>query len=319
MSASFRKQQRLDQGRFLSDRFPMDCGYGNVPYRLAPASRLSNLAPSIASAADAYFRELGIAWHQHANHGLSSQVCCLNFLMPLAQDPEALAKLIGRAMGISVPEMLPMERDASGRDWYVAFEWIGHADYLNEAGKGGTRTRGANATSSDAAVRYRHEGRTEIALIEWKYTENYGAPTGARGNQTRIDRYKDLAFAPAGPIRNDLGLSLEDFFWEPFYQLLRQQMLASRMEQARELDADRVSVLHISPAGNGDLHKVTAPALRRFGDDAFDAFKAVLRQPYRFRGWTIGDLFGPLIENNDCDWASYLGARYATILGSHAA
>jgi len=38
-------------------------------------------------------------------------------------------------------------------------------------------------------------------------------------------------FAPNGPIRDDLNLKLEDFFWEPFYQLLRQQMLPSRWKR----------------------------------------------------------------------------------------
>ena len=37
----------------------------------------------------------------------------------------------------------------------------------------------------------------------------------------------------------------DDLFYEP-YQLFRQQLLANEMEKARELEADVVSVLHIS-------------------------------------------------------------------------
>ena len=54
--------------------------------------------------------------------------------------------------------------------------------------------------------------------------------------------------------------------------------------------AQRYSV-HVSPAGNRALHKVTAPALRRFGDDVFDAFQSVLMAPTDFIGTTIETLF----------------------------
>ncbi len=132
--------------------------------------------------------------------------------MPLATRPELLSRVIGRTLGIAPPQMLPVEEGPDGSPWFVAFEWIGERDYLNEAPKHGARTRGANATSADAAVRFRHDGRTETLLVEWKYTESYGAPIPPSGNQTRTARYGDLAFAPVGPLRIDLGLALQDFY-----------------------------------------------------------------------------------------------------------
>ncbi len=310
MSTQFRRAQQLAQGAYFKEHHPAHFEHEGSPYRLDPDYFALNLAPNIRAKAVRHFAETGIAWHLHANHGLSSQVCCLNFLMPLAQDPIALAEVVGRALGIAPPEMMPMESDESGEDWYVAFEWIGQDDYLNEAGKDGARKRGANATSTDAAVRFRHEGRIEIALIEWKFSEKYGAPISPTGNATRVNRYRDIAFAPNGPIRTDLGLTLEDFFWEPFYQMLRQQMLATQMQKASELHAERVRVVHISPAGNTDLHKVTAPALRRFGDDAFGVFGKLLCDPNDFVGWTIEDLFGLILKQHDNAWARYLKSRY---------
>ena len=315
MSAGFRKLHRQTQGDFFATHHGRHSGFGGSAYRVQPDQFDLNLAPGIRDKAPAYFAEKGIAWHQHANHGLSSQVCCLNFLMPLAQTPELLARLVGRALGIESPEMLPMEQDLSGDDWFVAFEWIGLQDYLNEASKNGSRTRGANATSADAAVRFRIDGRTEIALIEWKFTESYGSPIPPAGNATRSDRYRDLAFAPVGPIRPDLELVLEDFYWEPFYQMLRQQMLAKRMEAAQELGAQRVRVIHISPSGNHDLHKVTAPAMRRFGDDAFMVFRSLLAEPDAFVGWSIEDLFGPYARTGNSVWADYLRLRYPLLCG----
>lgn len=216
--------------------------------------------------------------------------------------------------------MQKIEDGPAGEPWFVGFEWTGRADYLSEWAKDAkSTTRGANATSADAVVRFEHEERIETLLIEWKYTETYGAPLQADGNPTRIARYVHKAFTPAGPIRADLGLKLEDFFWEPFYQLLRQQMLAWRMTQAHEDGADRVRVLHISPAANRALHAVTSPSLRRFGDDAFEVFRCLLAQPEDFISQTTNQVFGALLlaKHNDpaaCEWSGYIRDRYGGLV-----
>lgn len=317
-SGGFIPAQRVAQGDHIAAVCP-ESGYKGAAYRLPPHLREFNLAPSIREKASAYFAENQITWHIHANHGLSSQVCCLNFLMPLATRPEALSKVIGCALGIDPPQMLEVERGASGEPWFVGFEWIGERDYLNEGGSSSSRTRGANATSSDAIVRFRHAGRIETLLIEWKYTETYGAPIpnkvreGAERtpNEVRVDRYSTLMFVPNGPIRNDLCLKLEDFFWEPFYQLVRQQMLAFQMEKAREAGTERVRVLHVSPAGNRRLHAVTSNPLKRFGTDAFAVFAQTLGKPGTFVSRTIEQVFGPVMaEMPDDPWAAYLAGRY---------
>lgn len=262
-----------------------------------------------------YFAGKGIQWHSHSNHGLSSQVCCINFLAPLAHDPEKLARLVQSALGGSAPTMLPVEKGPNGRPWHVGFEWIG-GDYLNEGGKSNVRSRGANATSADAVLMFERDGRRETLLIEWKYTESYGTPIGAAGNATRLQRYQAIAFHPAGPIRADLGLRVEDFFWEPYYQLLRQQMLAFQMEKAREDGAEIVRVLHISPTANRALKVVTAPALRPFGNDLATAWTSVLQAPDRFASLDTAIVFGPLVRelSDTSDWADYLRRRYSSLL-----
>jgi hypothetical protein len=322
-SGGFIPAQRLAQGDHIAAVCP-EPGYKGSAYRLAPHLRELNLAPSIREEASAYFAENQITWHIHASHGLSSQVCCLNFLMPLATRTDALSRVIGCALGIDPPQMLEVERGPGGEPWFVGFEWIGERDYLNEGGASSSRTRGANATSSDAIVRFRHAGRIETLLIEWKYTETYSAPipnkvregAARMPNEVRADRYRELIFAPNGPIRDDLGLKLEDYFWEPFYQLLRQQMLASQMEKARESGAERVRVLHISPAGNRRLHAVTSKPLKRLGTDAFAVFAETLVDPSAFIGRTIEQVFGPVMaEMTDDPWSAYLANRY-TFLAS---
>ncbi len=311
---NFILDERASQSEFFNRTLPADVtGYGGYVYRLQPAQAELNLAPGIRKAAQAYFKAKGITWHQHANHALSSQVSCLNFLMPLAMAPELLAHIIGRVLNIIPPTVLEIEDGPDGRPWFVGFEWIGRADYLNEGGKSGHRTRGANATSADAIVRFRHDGRVETLLIEWKYTERYRAPIPPAGNEVRVNRHKDLAFAPNGPIRCGTGLSVTDFFWEPFYQMLRQQMLAFQMEKAREDGSERVRVLHISPKANRALHVVTAPTLQKFGTDAFDVFRSLLADESCFISRTTEAVFGALLagaEGIERVWADYLLDRY---------
>lgn len=308
----FDLRERRRQVAFFDKSFPDRQRYAGSAYRLVANEWTRNLAPGIREAVVGYFGDQ-IAWHIHANHALSSQVCCLNFLAPLAVDAERLATLIGLALGIAPPEMLPVDIAPDGKAWFVGFEWNGGGtDCLNESRDGKPLKRGSNSTSADAVVKFRHAGQTELLLIEWKYTEKYGAPISSSGNKTRTDRYSRLCFSPLGPINPALGLSLNDFFYEPFYQLLRQQMLAFQLQKARHDGVSRVRVLHISPSGNQALHRVTSPALRCFGDDAFDVFRQVLVAPGDFVSWSTEALFGPLLDAAPPDdpWASYLKLRY---------
>ncbi|MEF2554072.1 hypothetical protein VQ042_22495 [Aurantimonas sp. A2-1-M11] len=105
----FSLAQRDQQTAFFEDTLADAARFGDSRYRLDTASKELNLAPSLRPSAAAYFERHGVAWHRHANHALSSQVCCLNFLMPLAQRPETLARLVQQAVGGSMPKMLRIE------------------------------------------------------------------------------------------------------------------------------------------------------------------------------------------------------------------
>jgi hypothetical protein len=308
----FELHERARQVAFFDKAFPNRHHYRGAAYRLVANEKSLNLAPGIRDAVVKYFGDT-IVWHTHANHALSSQICCLNFLAPLAADKDRLSILIGNALQIPSPEILPVELGPDGSPWFVGFEWNGGgADFLNESRGGKSLKRGSNSTSVDAVVKFSRGGQREMLLVEWKYTEKYGAPISPNGNKTRIDRYGGLVFSPDGPIKADLGLSLTDFFYEPFYQLLRQQMLAFQLQKIQQDSVSRVRVLHISPAGNRALHRVTAPSLRRFGDDAFEVFRRLLVQPSDFITWNTETLFRPLLNvaPSDDSWASYLKSRY---------
>jgi hypothetical protein len=311
---SFDAEQRKLQGVWFTENLAPNHGYAGAAYRVSPASRELNLAPTIRQAADRLFSaEPVIQWHQHANHGLSSQICCLNFLLPFADKPALLRQWIEHVTADQVSEILPIESDRAGQRWYVTFEWIGDTDHLNESKKGAPRKRGANATAADAAMLYRDtQGRKNLLLVEWKYTERYGQPLNPTGNAERRRRYKDIFRHPNGPIRADADVTLDDFFYEPFYQMLRQQMLAWHTE-ASDSQVDRTRVLHLSPSGNRPLHRVTSPALRQFGGDAFDVFRSLLVNKEDFVSMSIERAFVPLAAWAEADWYPWLRSRYSSL------
>ena len=288
------------------------------PFCLARECAEENLFDEIRTPALTYFAQQEIKWHdgqdgRPSNHLCDSQVCCVNFLFPFADKPHALVELL-RPVFPTIRRMLSMEAGL-----FVSFEWIGQENYLGEKCRTCKRTRGANFTSADAAVTFeREDGLRQIALIEWKYTESYG-DTWLKFASSGTDRTK--IYAPLYN-RDDCPLSkslLRDFsdgdlFYEPFYQLMRQQFLAYEMEKAHELGAEVVSVLHIAPAHNHDFRNVTSPALHSLGESATDVWKRLVRIPSSFASVSTEELFGCLAVDRLPElaaWWQYVNQRYS--------
>ena len=265
-----------------------------------------------------HFARNRIKWHDGiavgpSNHLCSSMVCGVNFLSPLMDNQEAATVLLRSVFGDSVVQALPV-----GEGPFVEFEWVGDPseDYLNE---GLNRTRGANATSADAAMAYgRADGGKTLVLIEWKYTESYSTQYRGAGRQgeTRRKRYQELFSAPGSPV-DGTRVAYDETLYEPFYQFMRQQLLAWLMEaKGLEYGADRVRVLHLSPRANLDFERVTAPALseRYPGMKATELWGGLLKDPSLFTPAAIEDAFAPLLSDNDrvlADWRGYIRERYS--------
>lgn len=286
------------------------------PFCLPREHSAENLFPGIRQNALAYFASHQIKWHDAiernpSNHLCSSQICCVNFLFPFADQPHALADML-RPHFPTLQTMLHIENGQ-----YVAFEWIGQENYLGEKiSRNGKRSRGANCTSADAAVMFQHtNGQRQIVLIEWKYTESY-SPTWLKFAKSGTDRtqiYAPLFQRDDCPINKALLPHFDALFYEPFYQLMRQQFLAHEMERARELGADVVSVLHIAPAHNTDFHKVTSAKLETLGKTAMDVWRNLVRPQSRFLSLSTEQLFGPLFTTQPLAmqrWLAYIGLRY---------
>ena len=290
------------------------------PFCLPREYAEENLFPEIRQLIMAYFARNRIKWHdgrngKPSNHMCDSQVCCANFLFPFFDKPRALSELL-RPIFPDIDEMLPIE---DGQ--FVAFEWIGKDNYLGEkTSRLGKRTRGANYTSADAAVKFKlKDGKTQIALIEWKYTESYFRTwlKYAKSGTDRTKIYEHFYLAEDCPISKEFLPNFDCLFFEPFYQLMRQQFLAHEMEKARELGADKVSLLHISPAHNYDFMRVTSPELHAVESSATRIWRKLVKNSDRFIGEYTENIFGNFrVEQFPelYEWWRYIGMRYDWVL-----
>lgn len=288
----------------------------SYPFMLPEECAQENLFVGIRSEAQNYFSQNGIHWHM-LNHLCSSQVCCVNFLYPFMDQPHALAELL-RPVYPTLRRMLPIESP----EQFVAFEWIGEQNYLGErVSRNGNRTRGANFTSADAMVLFEHDdGLRQIVLIEWKYTESYASVSKkiADSGTDRTAIYRHLYDRDDCPFDKNSLPGFDALYYEPFYQLMRQQFLAHEMERAHELDAAIVSVLHITPAHNTDFGAVTSPDLRPLGATVTDVWKRLVCPPDRFASVSTEKLFGAFKAQPFpplSDWWDYIQQRYAWLHG----
>jgi hypothetical protein len=328
----FLESEKLQQAKFkasspyFSEEACADGVYRGKarPFCLPLKYAEKNLFPGIRQSAPDYFASKCIKWHdghngKPSNHLCDSQVCCLNFLFPFADQPRALAEVL-RPVFPTIREMLPVE---DGQ--YIACEWIGQENYLAEkVSRNGRRTRGANFTSADVAVMFeRADGKRQVALIEWKYTESYGgtALRVARSGTDRTAIYKPLFKRDDCPINKDLLPSFDSLFYEPFYQFMRQQFLAHEMERAQELGASTVGVLHVAPARNMDFRKVTSPELKTLGETATSVWKRLVRPRDRFVSVDTEQLFGRLSVDQLPEmqaWLEYVFERYPWVRAGSA-
>lgn len=311
----------------------MDGEYNGTRYPFCLHEKFSdeNIHPSIREDAIGYFSNRGISWHDGiagedgirlpSNHLCCSQSCCVNFLFPFAQSPEDLKQVL-LELGYHVNEVLPISLDLpteGGGHSYVGFEWIGEKNYLHELSGGrpaahDSRTRGSHFTSADFIIRFRQiDGRVRIILGEWKYTEFYPMENDKRFSASDTDRLKIYGpFLEKASSQLKLNsISSGSLFFDPFDQLMRQQLLASEMEAAREMGADAVSLLHIAPAQNHDLiDRITSPELANYGDTIHEVWGNITVED-RFKGVHQEDFLEVVSVHAPGDaWRDYMNLRY---------
>ena len=311
--------------------FEHDKGYGvfqGEKRSFAVENGLHNLFEPIRSKAIQYFKENKISWWKGddnegvkgpTTHMLSSQIACLNHLFAIKDDADVVLSLVNHLRpGVSFSRVIPidLDKDPAG---YIAFEVVSKGRWLNER----TRTRGSQCTSVDALIiGEKDNGERWLIPIEWKYTEVYNLnddksqedrdnePKGSNGRGlTRLKNYSDL-ITESSYLQTVSPYIHSIYFFEPFYQLMRQTLWAEQMIKHRDEEwvrADKFLHIHIIPAENKDLLDM---AYLKTGKGMEESWRSQLLQDI-YQIINPEALLSPLKGNSKySDLINYLTIRY---------
>lgn len=269
---SYKQSQYLRQINVLASHpelFDYDKGNGyfrNKKYPFVLSKGINNLFEPIRDKVLQYFKVNGISWwggYKPSGHMLSSQMACLNHLFFIREDDNAVLELINNIRpGLHFTKVLPLTLDKDQK--YIAFEAVSKYDHMNEDGP----TRGANCTSIDALIAaVSDNGERWLIPIEWKYTESYPPtdksqednPDKPKGNklrgEKRLENYSGLIDASKYLVKYD-DYAHTPYFFEPFYQLMRQTLWAEQMIEHKDIEwikANHFLHIHVIPSANASL------------------------------------------------------------------
>jgi len=334
--ASYGKVERQRQAHFRAEsnfitmeeaRHPTDDKGLRHGHLLAQGYEEQNLCPSLrgSSGAVKFFADRQIVWWRNSRSGdvahgtgptrnlASSQIACVNFLMPLIKNPEALTAIL-QAIDKDIGEVLQISHN--DRQSPVEFEWTGVGKSL----EGGRGTRGANTTSTDAfMLGVTDKGVRRAYLFEWKYVEEYriGEDKGAgKSGETRRKRYKAIYRASDSSFN---GIPpMDELFFEPIYQLLRLRLLADKMIREHQFGVIEARVVVVCPRGNSAYrNRITSPPLSSRFPDArtiAELLPSLLRDPQGIVLKSQEDLIAGIRKRPVADavkpWRKYHEERY---------
>lgn len=266
MASKYKEAERIREENLIKSGNPVFYGGKAGKYFMKKNrdfvlhENLKNLYALICNDAIKYFNLNSISWwggSRPTGHVLSSQIACVNHLFQIRLDKSAVLTILKNVSNdfvdvfeINTDKYLPA---------YIQFEAVSDNDYLNE----GKPTRGNNCTSVDALIYAKHkDGSKWLIPIEWKYTEFYNNqnkaiegykadPLNCKG-EVRKKRYTDLINNSNQLINTDHSC----FYFEPFYQLMRQTLWAEQMIKNKDFEtikADNYLHVHVIPAENEDL------------------------------------------------------------------
>ena len=241
----------------------------------------------------------------------SSQIACVNFLLPLLEIPGAPAAML-RAVDSDVTDVVRIED--GGCSSKIEIEWFG----LNYAIEGpSVRSRGSHSTSLDGFMVADTPTGRRAYLLEWKYTEEYSTKSLGEGRQgdTRRRRYGERYRTSASFNRK---VPLDAWFYEPFHQVMRMRLLADRMVAERELDVAEAKVVVIVPKGNlAYRERITSPHLSSHFPEArsvADVMRMSLTNPERDFASVCPSVLADAVRlacgESATAWGSYLRERY---------
>lgn len=262
-----------------------------------------NLWEGIREDAIKYFSDNDIPWwngnDEPSGHLLSSQIACINHLYPLRQRKDLCSSILN---GLDKKIISSSFVD----NGFIEFEKTGIESLGNEK----SIQRGANSTSIDALmVGVKENGKKVLVLIEWKYTESYTSNSLliSESGKNRFEVYSDLLEDVNSPISCK---NFEYLFYEPYYQLTRQTLLAWEMSNRKEYDADDWLHIHVIPNENKELRNtITSKNLN--GNTLEESWKKLLKFPEKYLVISPEDFIKPIINCNDTiSIINYLEKRY---------
>ena len=111
---------------------------------------------------------------------------------------------------------------------------------------------------------------------------------------------------------------MDELLYEPFYQLMRQRLLADRMIDKGELEVTEAKVIAVVPEGNTAYReRITSPPLvQRFPNlkTVSDVFRATLKRPDDAYAIVCPSVLVAAVERECGDaaaeWVSYQRERY---------
>jgi hypothetical protein len=339
------KNSNIFNGDAGGKLFPTDNGVFPKPDYLLQSR--NNLINSIVHSVIDYFVEnkisfwkTGIAGVDEMNmptgHTLSSQISCLNHLFPLRYDKEAVLQ-IAKSICVDFQDVIEITTDAYSPA-YIAFEVVSDTDHLKE---GNIPTRGEYYTSVDALIYALHtSGNKYLIPIEWKYTEKYFKNENeiedkekywfvdgkyfkdysiedkkhtkfekeGKGKE-RLRRYADL-------IKNSKQLNAlpeyknSIYFFEPFYQLMRQTLWAEQMIEHKDsetLKADDFIHVHVIPQENSDLLNKIYP---KSGKEMKETWLDCLHNQDKYKIISPNELLKNIDKEKYKELLNYIQTRY---------
>lgn len=310
---NYRKSERKKALR-IRDEFFKDPGNGEhlkIKYPFVLENAEKNLWTKIRKEAIKYFADNKIVWwpgsEEPSGHLLSSHVSCVNHLFFLRNDKDAALKVL-QNLKTDFAEVCP-----DFENGYIGFEVVSKHSYLVEVAEEKEQTRGANCTSQDVMMTGKLKNGKKIqVLIEWKYTELYSKAdkSVASSGETRKNRYNALIEEKDSPIKRTV--SINNLYYEPFYQIMRQTLLAWQMtkNKTNELKADDWLHFDVILENNLNLrYRVPASGLIQTGIE--EAWKSQLKELEKYNVITPQKLLKPLIfDNNYRSLITYLNKRY---------
>jgi len=297
----------------------------SYPFCLADGYSHENLHESIRQEAIDYFQKRNIPWHAGfdsdrgkntlpSGHLCCSQSMCVNALWHMTNDKKLL-KNVFRPFFPELKKAIPFTTDLSlnnGKYPYLSFEYVGEKIHFEEKA---WPQRGANCTSLDFAFLFeRYDGKKQLVLGEWKYTEEYKGkklPPKHEINKTRWKTYKE-DFSIWRADNPDVP-TYEHYFVEPFYQLMRQTVLSNKMQLEREMNADLVVHLHISPKANKDFSDFfTSSVFSKHGNTVLEAWKGIAHQEkfISIHSESLLTVIEQVVDGGKKEWADWLTKRY---------